>query len=387
MFWTRSKASAFAALAMLAVAPAAAAQTLTPPVATPSAFGAGDCRADTPINVSYTSAAPTQSANTIKVQLFATKESCPGQESNASSIAVPSDGIVLVSPQVQNSIGTQTATLHVTDLADPGGGCDVAQSATWNLCFYELYQPISTFGGTTDWVALQSTSTLTYDSLPPNAPQIASIQPGDQQLHIDIDAPSDTDITGYTVLIAPAATVQFGTAASSASTGSSGASTAASSASGSTASSGSGSSGSSGSAGSDSGSTGASGSSSSSSTAASSSSGGSTGGGSACMSGPDVISVPVSSAATSLTAPGADQPLQNGVQYAVQVQASDSAGNTGPCSVVALGTPQRIDDFWRLYTGAGGGDPGGCSQTDGITLLALLGAGLLVLRGRKKGSA
>jgi hypothetical protein len=107
------------------------------------------------------------------------------------------------------------------------------------------------------------------------------------------------------------------------------------------------------------------------------------------MSGPGLIVVNIPSSSTSIAAPDPSHPpLQNGVAYAVQVQAVDTANNTGPCSNVAQGTPETIDDFWRLYTKDGGGDPGGCSHAGGgLTLLALLGVGLLLAKARGKGRA
>ena len=77
--------------------------------------------------------------------------------------------------------------------------------------------------------------------------------------------------------------------------------------------------------------------------------------------------------------------LVNGQTYLVQVQAIDKVGNAGACSNAVSGTPQVINDFWRLYKADGGKDLGGCGHTgSGAALLAFVGALVLLgLRRRK----
>lgn len=77
--------------------------------------------------------------------------------------------------------------------------------------------------------------------------------------------------------------------------------------------------------------------------------------------------------------------LSNGVNYAVAVAAVDQVGNSGPLSSVACGTPALVDDFFELYSRAGGKGGGGfCAlgrePSTGAALLLLGLAGALGLR-------
>jgi hypothetical protein len=90
--------------------------------------------------------------------------------------------------------------------------------------------------------------------------------------------------------------------------------------------------------------------------------------------------------ATKVSADG----LTNFVSYAVAVAAVDSVGNVGPLSNVACGRPEPIDDFFELYTRAGGKGGGGfcaigADPSRGV--LALLGVtlGAWFLRRRRRG--
>ncbi|HWO09750.1 MAG TPA: hypothetical protein VNN80_09735 [Polyangiaceae bacterium] len=84
--------------------------------------------------------------------------------------------------------------------------------------------------------------------------------------------------------------------------------------------------------------------------------------------------------------------LQNDVNYAVAVAGQDSLGNAGDISEIKCGTPTELDDFFELYSRAGGRGGGGfCSLSPGrvgatsrggLALLLLVGAGL-GLRRRK----
>ena len=90
--------------------------------------------------------------------------------------------------------------------------------------------------------------------------------------------------------------------------------------------------------------------------------------------------------ATTQQAPDSNHNLLiNNHLYKIQIRAHDNAGNVGPCSNPVTGTPQVIDDFWRLYKKDGGSDSGGCSQPGaGMTALAVLGALALLARARKR---
>jgi hypothetical protein len=90
--------------------------------------------------------------------------------------------------------------------------------------------------------------------------------------------------------------------------------------------------------------------------------------------------------ATKVSADG----LSNFVTYAVAVAAVDSVGNVGLLSQVACGRPEPIDDFYELYTRAGGKGGGGfcaigADPSNGV--VALLGAtlGAWLLRRRRRG--
>ncbi|MEZ4220730.1 MAG: hypothetical protein R3B13_07345 [Polyangiaceae bacterium] len=80
--------------------------------------------------------------------------------------------------------------------------------------------------------------------------------------------------------------------------------------------------------------------------------------------------------------------LVNGTTYAVAVAAVDRAGNSGPLSKVACGTPQEVNDFFELYRRAGGEGGGGfCSLTGSkshslLWLLAAVGVGFVLRRRR-----
>ncbi len=88
--------------------------------------------------------------------------------------------------------------------------------------------------------------------------------------------------------------------------------------------------------------------------------------------------------ATSGTARG----LTDYVRYGVGVAAVDHVGNVGPLSSVACATPQPVDDFFELYSRAGGKGGGGfCSlsarRTAGSLVAVLAVGGLALLRRRR----
>jgi hypothetical protein len=82
--------------------------------------------------------------------------------------------------------------------------------------------------------------------------------------------------------------------------------------------------------------------------------------------------------------------LTNFVTYAVAVAATDSVGNSGVLSAVVCGTPEPIDDFYELYTRAGGKGGGGfcalgADPANGVALLLLAACGALFVRRRIRG--
>jgi len=75
--------------------------------------------------------------------------------------------------------------------------------------------------------------------------------------------------------------------------------------------------------------------------------------------------------------------LTNGVSYDVQVTAVTVGGNESPPSNLLSGTPQQVNDFWRLYKLDGGQEQGGCAAGAG-GLLALLVIVPVALRARRR---
>jgi hypothetical protein len=75
----------------------------------------------------------------------------------------------------------------------------------------------------------------------------------------------------------------------------------------------------------------------------------------------------------------ADKGLTNGVSYHVAVAAVDQAGNVGPLSKPACGTPEVVDSFYELYRRAGGPGGGGfCAAAPGARATSGLIFGLVV---------
>lgn len=355
-----------------------------------TSFGPADCddgtwgtsgHTDAAVNLTYQyQTRSTEIAGSQKIQLFATRSSCPAVASNTSSVTEPSDAISIVAANTPATSGSQNASIKVSQLASPAGGCATPQTTTWNVCFYEFYQPQPyVIGQSTDYQSASATVQLTYDSQPPGAPRLDAVTPGDQHLRVSFTAPGDDDVASYQVLVLPSGTApqslpvaHLATSSSSGSTGTAGSS----GSSGSTGTTGTGSS---------SGSSGSTGtSSSSSSSSGSGSSSGTTGyAATACINGP--VLATLGSGNTDGLVPGDGSTLVNGTSYDVQVRAVDKSGNVGACSNVVTGTPQQIDDFWRLYKKDGGSESGGCAQAgSGLALLGLLGAAVLLGRPRKK---
>ena len=278
-----------------------------------------DCINNTSDVVSFTLTAET-STNTPTMQLFATQSSCPAVDSDATSVTLPDDAISLVSLRAvtDTDISGNTATLQGRDLAM--SSCTVGASYTWNVCLYEFWQTTAYLGTATAESATAS-ATIAYDALAPGAPQLTSVDPGDQHLSVTFTSPGDSDITNYQVLLALKNSDYDEAIAASATTD---------------------------------------------------------GGGSYpsydCYPGAQEVDL---GTATSGRVPADASVLQDGVTYVAQVRAVDSAGNVGPCSNPMDGTPQQIDDFWRLYKSAGGSGDGGCTTAGGAAgLLGLLGVAL-----------
>jgi hypothetical protein len=83
------------------------------------------------------------------------------------------------------------------------------------------------------------------------------------------------------------------------------------------------------------------------------------------------------------------EPLVNDQPYAVAVAGEDVLGNPGKLSQVACGTPTELDDFYEVYTEAGGEGGGGFCSVTGATsrstpaALGVLGVALAALRLRR----
>jgi hypothetical protein len=75
--------------------------------------------------------------------------------------------------------------------------------------------------------------------------------------------------------------------------------------------------------------------------------------------------------------------LQAEADYNVTVVAFSEGGNPSLPSASVVGTPVRVDDFWRHYLGDGGREQGGCGH-DGAGLLALLPMAALLPRLRRR---
>jgi hypothetical protein len=75
--------------------------------------------------------------------------------------------------------------------------------------------------------------------------------------------------------------------------------------------------------------------------------------------------------------------LTNGTEYDVEVTAVTQGGNESGRSNLVSGTPEAINDFWRLYRQDGGRDQGGCALGAG-GLVALLALVPLALRRRRR---
>jgi hypothetical protein len=75
--------------------------------------------------------------------------------------------------------------------------------------------------------------------------------------------------------------------------------------------------------------------------------------------------------------------LVNGTQYSVQVTALTVGSNESDRSAISHGIPERVNDFWRIYTADGGREQGGCAL-GAPGLLALLGVPLALRMWRRR---
>ncbi len=75
--------------------------------------------------------------------------------------------------------------------------------------------------------------------------------------------------------------------------------------------------------------------------------------------------------------------LTNGTEYDIEITAATTGGNESGRSNLVSGTPEIINDFWRLYRQDGGHEQGGCALGAG-GLVALLALVPLALRRRRR---
>ena len=218
-----------------------------------------------------------------------------------------------------------TVTLGGRALAQ--GSCTAGVAYTWNVCLYQFWHVASSLTSTGGYTHTLSSAQVSYDALAPGAPHLDSVEPGDGHLNLGFSSPGDDDLASYEVLIAPKNTdLDEAVAASE------------------------------------------------------SSDGGGTYDAFDCYAG--ATTVALASTATSGRVPESGA-LTNGLTYVIQLRAVDTAGNVGACSNPMDGTPQEIDDFWRLYKNAGGTGTGGCTHSASGPGLWPLGAVLLALVRRR----
>ena len=293
-----------------------------------SSLSNSDCVDNNSDLVSFTAVAQSSASSTPTIQLFVTTSDCPSPSSSDTSVSAPDGSVTLVSSRSVTSTDESgnSATLYARQLAK--SDCSTGVSYTWNVCLYEFWQVTSTTSGTT-YQHLLSTSTITYDSLGPGAPRLDSVTAGDQHLNVSFTSPGDSDISKFEILVAPKNTdYDESIAVSAASDG--GVYTSYD-----------------------------------------------------CY--PDAELIDFSESTTAGMIPsGSSGLLQDGLTYVVQVRAVDTAGNTGPCSNPIDGTPQVIDDFWRLYKKAGGQGTG-CGSATGAALAPAIV--VLIWLGIRKGRA
>ncbi|MBS2026889.1 MAG: hypothetical protein JST54_03205 [Deltaproteobacteria bacterium] len=285
-----------------------------------------DCVSNNSDVVSFTLASESSASSTPTMQLFATTNSCPSPATDDTSVTLPDDAISLVSLRSITSTDTSgnTATLYARSLAK--SSCSVGASYGWNVCLYEFWQTTA-YTGTVTQEHATATATIAYDALAPGAPRLDAVSPGDQHLTVAFTSPGDSDIANYEVLLALKNTDDDeAISASAASDGGTYASY-------------------------------------------------------DCYPGAAVVEL--AGTVTSGRVPDdSGSLLIDGLTYVAQVRAVDSAGNVGPCSNPMDGTPQVIDDFWRLYKAAGGSGAG-CGAASGDVGLPLLAAAVLALRRRR----
>jgi len=296
-------------------------------------FGPGDCGARTPVTVSYGFTTPLNISltSTPTVQLFLTTDACPSNIADGDTQVTEPDGsIELVAPgTAADTTGTMAnASTTAADLAQDD--CSAEQELTWNVCFYEFYSVESgLIGSITRTGTAAPVVTVDYDSQPPAPPVITAVTSGDEHLRVRFAAASGDDATYFDVLAAPVGDTS-GSATGSSDTGD--------------------------------------------------------GSGTTCPSNATLISDQEDSLSRVVPDNNAGV-LINGTAYDVWVRAYDDAHNASRCSKPVVGTPELIDDFWRLYKKDGGADGGGCTQGGpGLALLGIFSAAILLGRKRRKGN-
>jgi hypothetical protein len=301
-------------------ASSALAQSVT--LSSAATVGPNDCSDSGVSTLSYT--IPQQSsATTPTTQLFASEASCPSVDSTATSVTLPTGAIELIAHRsiTATDEAGSTTTLSVSKLA--GGDCAAVQTRTWNVCLYEFWQTAATTYTAATHTNALSTVTVTYDAQPPGAPTLTMVTAGDQHLKASFDAPGDSDISEYRVLVALKNVDQDEAIAAAAADG----------------------------------------------------------GAYGCYAGAQSHSAGTDTSGVSVP-PGNE--LVDGKTYVVQVQAIDAVGNAGPCSNPMDGTPRLINDFWRQYEASGGTETGCVSAPVGDLALLVVWS-FVVLRRRRRG--
>jgi hypothetical protein len=396
------------------VSTAAATSTVTGTV-TPAAltYGPNACGNGIAITMTFEGgSAPLSGFTTAADKLILVPgNECPSVGANDTDVTTPSGGIVLIpKANITDVAATQTPTTPLTVAQLASGNCGAQTEIDWTLCGFAFWTTTTVGIGTSTTTNLNSVVSfqLSYNGVPPGVPTLASVDSGDQHLHIVISAPTDgSAVDHYIVSLLPTTdtaqsapfppqvptTGTSGTTAASTSTstststGSTGASV--SSDSGSTGSdSNSGSTGTSASTVGSTGSTGSTGTSTSTGTTNTTATTGTNGttstSGTACIAA--TITQTLAAGVTSAVVPVDNTLLTNGTVYQVQVQAVSAEGVTSLCSNVLEGTPEPISDFWRQYRLDGGHDTG-CSQSGmgAVSFGLLLGGALLIKQRRRKG--
>ena len=253
-----------------------------------------------------------------------------------------SDAVILLSERTVSASSDCKGTLSIDPSDVVGDDCPCSSVSSLQLCAATKYQAYNYETLLLEWQEGETVSlALSYDSKPPTAPTLTSVESGDSALHLRFTGPSDiaewefcledTSGGGDSEEAAQGAAAEeapdAGTSAADASDASSG-------------------------------------------SGESSSDEGTCDVGTspfADMGCTKIVTIS-GTGKTSGTAKG----LTNGTTYRVTLAGRDAAGNYSPVSDSIEATPMDVQDFFGAYTAAGGAEKGGfgCSSTEG-------GAGLL----------